>query len=672
MKEKNIILVLHSATGTDNARRKGQNKLVYFGLDLGDGESCVHWSRDAGTGIVNVIPISGKGSFLSAVAKLDGRIIIGDMVKQTQDEKLQDVNVCFKRHFLENQPETDQIILDFVKGILEEVRKNPSAGPFVDDEEKSCFLVGCPAGWSPEERERYRQLMIKAGMKNVRIVSESRAAFENVLHSRENAIDPNLEGQTMLVIDIGSSTLDFAYVLDGHEYGVTTAGNILLGGGLMDELIVLRSLELQKEHDPENVQIIETMIERYPAKKGKLMLAARELKEYYFEHEEDFLKDNSSLEKRVTLFGDGGAYRVMLQISPMIVEEWIITRPHPLLNGQSFESRLQDSLVSVCDTISRQKKPDLVILTGGPSRMSFFREMCEKQFKGARLICSKKPEYDISRGLVFVGKADEKMTACIREVREYAAGPAVEELVKRSIPSLAEKITRPLLDAVMDQCVAPAFESWKKGRFQTLNDFQRSVENEIKEYLRSDTMQKEIEEPVNTWSSGIIRAVEEDINSISLRHDVPFTIDQKELSIRGYSGGNVRLTIQSINNLQAIAGIVLVITVGLICGGSGIALLATGPVGIVLGAIIAIAAILLGKGKATEAIMNLNIPGPLRRLFRTESILSEENRMKIEKNIREGMLKNPKMAEDLVAQVSQCIDAALSEAAGRVEQYMES
>ena len=137
--------------------------MMYFGFDLGDGESCIHWTKDGSTGIVNVAPVSGRGSFLSAVARLEGNTIVGHTVKENQ-EKAEDMHVCFKRDFLKNDPEVDRVIRDFVRGVLAELRKSAEVGAYVDDPEKSCFIVGCPAGWQEEDRERYRQLMMDAGM----------------------------------------------------------------------------------------------------------------------------------------------------------------------------------------------------------------------------------------------------------------------------------------------------------------------------------------------------------------------------------------------------------------------------------------------------------------------------------------------------------------------------
>ena len=643
--------------------------MMYLGFDLGDGESCVHWTKDGSAGMVNVIPVSGHGSFLTAIGKLAGNTIVGHTVKENE-ESAEDVHVCFKRRFLEHDPETDRIIQDFARGVLAELRKNPDVGTAVDDSENTRFIVGCPAGWKEADRERYRLLLTEAGMKNVKIVSESRAAFENALHSTENAIDPDLAGQTMLIIDIGSSTLDFAYVKDGNEYAVSTMGNVLLGGGLMDEMIVLRSLELQEQTAPGQVREIRELIGSSDAKKSRLMLAVREMKENYFRNEDLFLEKNSSLEKTVKLFGNGRVYQVKLTLSPEIVENWLISRPHPLLSGQSFETRLRDSLVSVYEQTKKQQVPGLVILTGGASRMHFFQELCRSQFPSSRIIISDNPEYDISRGLVFVGSVDENMTACLQDIRSYVESDAVEEIIGSAVPELVRSISRPMTDSILTGCVKPSFQAWRNGELDTLDDFEADTERRVKQFMRSGSMQAAVREQVEPWSEQVIRTVEMDICEISRKHHVDFTIDHGTLSIQSDGGNQNPLKINFIDMIQAVVSVVLIVVMSMICGGTGTALLAAGPLGIVLGALLAVLAIALGKNRAAKLLMSMKIPAVIRRMISVDSILSQENRLKISADLCRGMMEDMNMVRNLVDQVSECVDSAIADAAGDVEQAM--
>ena len=96
--------------------------MFYFGFDLGDGESCIHYSEDLSAGNMQSVPVSGKESFISAVGTLNGNLVVGRHVQQNS-ETVENQHVCFKRHFLENRPETDAVIVDFVRGVMNLLKK---------------------------------------------------------------------------------------------------------------------------------------------------------------------------------------------------------------------------------------------------------------------------------------------------------------------------------------------------------------------------------------------------------------------------------------------------------------------------------------------------------------------------------------------------------------------
>ena len=644
--------------------------MFYFGFDLGDGESCINYSEDISAGNVQLIPVSGKESFISAVGTLNGNLVVGRQVQQNT-EAVENQHVCFKRHFLENRPEVDAVITDFVRGVMDELRRNPEIGSAVDSPDQACFIVGCPAGWKPEERERYRQLMVSGGMKNVRIVSESRAAFENALRSRENGIDTDISEQTILVIDIGSSTLDFAYIRDGNEYNVETMGNVLLGGGLMDEMIVLRSLELQEKTNPEQVREIREKIRTSDAARSRLMLAVREIKEEYFNQEDFFFDEGRTLEKNVRLFVDGRPMKVCLQISPEIVENWLISRPHPLLNNQSFESRLRDSLVQVHGKIKKQKEPDLVILTGGASRMRFFQELCRNEFGQSRLVISKTPESDISRGLVFIGGIDENLTACVKAIRDYARSDEVEKKIEAAIPELVEVIGEPLSNNIMSNCVRESFRKWRDAELETLNDFEEKTAESVEHYLKSPGMQAAITGKVEGWSRNILNQVALDLAEVCQRYQVNLNFGEESLTINPDSGDNLpNIQIDFIKIINNIVTIVVMIVAGVLCGGSGAAWIMAGPIGIIVGAVIALALALGLRNKAEKMIKGMNIVPMLRKMISVNSVISEKNTEKVRRSLCEELKNDRRMRDELTSQVSEYIDRAITSQANQVERAM--
>ena len=201
----------------------------YIGLDVGDGESAVA-VFEHGSGIEPMIlPICGARSLLSAVGNIGSEIVIGE--RAYTDALADNLSVRFKSRFT-TDPASYEDIVRFVRGVLRDLQ---DTGVLLPDDR---FVVGCPAGWNAAARARYRDLLIRAGVPQPQVISESRAAFLYAKYARTVAMDVDIMGESALVADIGSSTLDFAYIVDGRETGVGTFGETALGGGILDAVLL--------------------------------------------------------------------------------------------------------------------------------------------------------------------------------------------------------------------------------------------------------------------------------------------------------------------------------------------------------------------------------------------------------------------------------------------------
>ncbi len=640
--------------------------MIYFGFDLGDGESCVSWSRDLSIHEPMPVAVNGSMSFPSAVGYADGEVVIGDHASGSAS--VEDLRVCFKRHFLENKPEVDATIIRFVKGVLDVLRQNKEINELISDPEKHCFIVGCPAGWSREERERYRGLLKEAGMLNVRIASESRAAFENALRCNKDAEETELIKESVLVIDIGSSTLDLAYVCDGEEHNVEVVGDVKLGGGLMDEMIVLHALDSME--NKEKAQELKAFLDTHPGWYSRVMYKARELKEQYFNNEDYYFDNNEELMAPVKIFDDGKAFKLPLRLSPEVVEGYVISQPHPLLDKQSFESKLKNMLKTVHQQLlSREgddrkaKEPKAVLLTGGPSRMKFFQDMCKNEFKQSRVIISREPEFDISRGLSYAGNVDENAAHMLKDIRKYIAGSEVEKKVTERVPDLIDALSVKLGDAIIYKCVVPAFREWKESDVSdTLEDLKDDITAETDQFMQGEQGKKLIADVCTPWTQELMASVQKDLDDIATQHKVNLS-KLKSGNVVVNSGDDVG--IDPAMGMSKLVGAIVTLVAGIImamvCGGADTALIMTGPIGIVIAVIITIGAYVLGKEKLEGVIMTIPFPKLMRKLFPEKSITKEENLDKVIASIHESMTGNTELVSSLTGQVSQMIDKSLSE-----------
>ena len=185
-----------------------------------------------------ILPVCGSASLLSAVGLSGGEIVVGD--RALTDALAQELSVRFKSRFT-TDPASYEDVVRFVRGVLSDLRQSGALRP--DDR----FVVGCPAGWNTAARTRYRDLLVRAGMDNPQVISESRAAFLYAKYARTVALDVDILNESALVVDIGSSTLDFAYIVDGRETGVGTFGETALGGGILDAALLRRAVERSRD-----------------------------------------------------------------------------------------------------------------------------------------------------------------------------------------------------------------------------------------------------------------------------------------------------------------------------------------------------------------------------------------------------------------------------------------
>jgi len=402
---------------------------------------------------------------------------------------------------------------------------------------------------------------------------------------------------------------------------------------------------------------------RSPHWHSRVMLQAREIKEEYFRDEEIFFESGREIEKSIRVIGGAGQnFRLTLRLSPEIVEKELIAQPHPLLDHQSFESRLLNTLRAVHHRI-RKREPKLVILTGGPSRMRFFQEMCRDEFRQSKVIVSPEPEYDIARGLAYAGSVDEGAARLLGDIRRYVSGTAVEDTVRSGLPTLIGDISGALSTSLMNGCVMDAYRAWREGEVGTLKEFEALAAEAIRAYLLSAQGRAVIGEACAPWAEDMLAKVQIDLDDLARKHRVsPAKLRQGTLSVAADgTEGPLDVADKIVSVMHAIVTVVTGVVAAMLCGGSGVALLGTGPLGFVIGGLIAAAAVILGKGFVKEAAMSMNIPKLLRHLFPESIITSQSSLRKTAELLSDGLSSDPDLTGDLVEQVGQIIDDSITE-----------
>ena len=628
----------------------------YIGFDLGDGESCVAYLTRENVIEPRILSVSGSMSFVTAVADYRGETLVGPMALST--EGAENVAIRFKSRVRTSPDEAFADIRRFLQGVTLQLKAAPELEPL----EECKTTVGCPAGWNDELRARYQALCEEAGLPNVTLTSESRAAFLYARNARGIAADEDFLSGSTLVIDIGSSTLDFAYVVDGREHGVGTFGDNNLGGGVLDECILRQAVADLPAREREKVQDV---FRRSPTWRSHALYAARRVKEAYFTDEKKYEKEPCV--GRVRLYYDG-RQEIIFRLTQEFIEK-ICRQPVPELQNRSFLANLQDALNRARQQTAANP-PRVLVLTGGASRMAFFRDACRDAFPDARFICCPEPEFSIARGLAYAGRTDELLEAFRAEIHEYTGSQAVENAARADMPALCESLAALLTDLMAVEVAAPAAEAWRNGELATLEEMRRRIETESQALVRREETQAKLSAAVMEWLAGVQEKLQRDVDAICIRNSIPcemMRLPPPQLQPGSALAAGAKIDFDAVKTVEAIIGAVVAAVMAALCGGAGLALVAEGPLGLAAGAAIGVVAALLGKPAVETMLMRVNLPVIMRKILPRDALLSARSRGKMRKALAESLAKDEAFAASIVTGVAGELDAFIERLAAKTE-----
>ena len=585
----------------------------YIGFDVGDGESAIA-AFEQGSGIEPVIlPVGGSRSFLSAVGMLNGEIVVGE--RAYTDALADGLSVRFKSRFTYD-PARNEDIVRFVRGTVRDLQDNGLLGP------EDAFVVGCPAGWNATARARYRELLMRAGLREPQVISESRAAFLYAKYAKTVALDIDVLSKTALVIDIGSSTLDFAYIVGGRETGVGTFGDIALGGGILDEELLRLCVEQSRDKDA-----IRRVFQESRSWYSYCEIEARRLKEEYYTR---LLDDPSASVKKVLRICYDGVQKLTLKLDGDLARQ-LTEKPLNALQGRSFIQAVQDALDHAV-RLTADDPPCLVLLTGGASRMPFFRQLCREAFRDAAVVCCPEPEFSIAKGLSYAGWIDSNLREFRKAIEKEITEERVAYTARKAIPQLIPPVTEALVNLLIEEAAVPVVTDWQKGRIGTMEEMDAQLKQRVTEVLDSPMARDALTPALRNWLDEVGTQLQALVDPICDRYEVP----RKEmaLNLTAVSSGPEKLPLDAkgltgMNLIGALMTVIVSVLLGLLCGGGGVALIAAGPLGFLAGALLGTAVSLFGMDAISGAMMKANLPLLLRKRNLAKHLRSDSTRKKL-------------------------------------------
>ncbi|MDR0967079.1 MAG: hypothetical protein LBM75_11400 [Myxococcales bacterium] len=654
-----------------------------IGFDLGHGETAlarvvVNDSNKANSsdepGMLGIGTGPNKKNQTTAIGYYsDERILIGD-------EALRDPNICksfiaFKKRPLPQQQDEayEKLMKDYISSIYQGLVKDGEI------REASKFIVGCPSEWTKDERviEKYTEIFKSAGLLDVTVVSESRAALIQMLE--KEGLDRKTN-RSVLVIDVGSSTVDFTLLDLQEKNSKPYDTGRQLGAALIEKALFQHILEKQESRaELENIFSIHTHF------RNRCEIACRQLKETYFSAQEYFVDEIKTVyakeEKTKNANGKKVVFDPEIMTGPEILK-LINKTPLVDLDGhwETWPQAFTNELIKVRKHMhaeGQSAKVDLILLTGGASRMGFIREKCKEIFLDSDIRMDDTPEFCIARGLARLGRIEIRTSNFQREIDAFCE-TTMRKRIERQIDVLYKDLAKSLTYSIIAD-VKVEFDVWRKGTVSTIEQMGERIDNKINALIKSESFKGEI----NSAVSDSIHSISTDLCSGVEKIQKKYGIETGGL-INAFNGSSIRVGSISICSfisdlmwslllpvISRIASIVIGIiwnTISAILALLlGPILIATPPGWVILGALGI--TYFLGKGGVKEIMLEkmpgYDFPNWVRKLVSKDKVYSSINgkHSEIVSKIESELKKDSNLRKQLVDGIFKGFKKSLQEAA---------
>jgi uncharacterized membrane-anchored protein YhcB (DUF1043 family) len=295
--------------------------------------------------------------------------------------------------------------------------------------------------------------------------------------------------------------------------------------------------------------------------------------------------------------------------------ETILNTSVPELKGSTYLKAYKKSLESIRQTL-KNEQPHVILMTGGASRMRFMREIAADIFPEALMVYGSEPEYAIARGLCYALRMEEGVTGFHEAVEELIKSQKISRIVENELKPLFSMLSAPIVEAVIERVAKPALSHWKEGQIKTLNGISNEMMVQSDSFLQSDEMKELLAPYVAQWLEGLRVKMETLTNPICDAFHLPRT----SLRLPGLAllPDNIRIgdyKVINFSQVKLLLDVIIASVTAVLAGGAQTALLATGPLGLVIGFVIGLVVAFVGTKMAEQYVMDANIPTAVRRLI---------------------------------------------------------
>jgi hypothetical protein len=651
----------------------------FAGFDLGHGESAISIAGSSGRIGASPLPIGEGGvrAVPTAAAAASAEVADADIVvgrAAITRPGLANRWAAFKQSDVSAAPMRLGTEL-FVRGLVHHLRARGSI------DEDVGWVVGHPSGWSRDEVDAYADLLERALRTRPTMLPEAQAAFLP-MKARGELTARDLKGE-LLIIDIGSSTTDFAIIRGVEAIDLGNPDGVQLGAGLLD--LALYHLALQ-QLDDERRDLIAEFLDHHPEVGAQVLFSFRDAKERFFNDEENLRLGGTGTLVDLDFIEPALGFEWKVRVTADLVDRSIDT-PLPRLGVTAdlfktptrVELSWRGELVRHLEyALGRSPGvPRKVLVTGGASKMSWVLDAVAEVCTDSRVVRTADPESAVADGLALHGAASWRIAGFLDDVHEYTTSDRISDILNESYPELASDIASVYANGAAAAFILPAFLAWRDGMIATLNDVAGFAARRIEVWAAGEGRER-LDDAVQAWfSEELAPTVNGDVKELTRPYpDIPQDALALPLSARSLgdghtvgltAGGTEAVVLGAFDGLAAVVALLIGAVVGSILFGGGVALLATtGPLGPVLAGVAAVGTMLAGSDPLKTRVSSSNLPLGLRRRMVTEAGVRRKVANKasqIEADMRasiEASLKADEVQDRLVHDIARQMELALA------------
>lgn len=735
------------------------SKKTYIGYDLGDGETVtdlVTWKQGEPTGKTNFEDMTMPGNTTAGQAMPTifaydeaGDVIFSRTIAD-DPEAVSSVIVNFKRCpsdlLRHSSTMSDAEQIDFIKNCTEwpsaiEWSEGNSAemlnfknsvivftnaifnnSNYVDrlksaaaDSDEIVFCIGHPTKWTPLDVAIY-ELILKNSVlgsgtyqgkkSSIVMEAESRAAF---LYSKDiEAFGKLSKGSSVLLIDVGSSTIDLTAMTatsNNHQYN---SGSNYLGARSIDFMIRDWYLE-QIQKKPHMWSEYQSLVKYNPTFPNALTLACRLAKERLY-------SSTSSPKKSVINLGTFSGIKLSENDLDDVINKTPVSKilreninlsdeEYALMGDKSWKELFKDFLLEKKFEMKKLGiNIEFIILTGSASKMPFVSQIILEVFKeisSSSLKYDMDPSRTISKGLALVGPSNEKSKAFQDDLNNII-NEKLESIIENNISSLGKSMG-PVISDIVRPIILNRIESWRDGEIRTLNEMNEQILSDCSEENLNNLLSSNDDyiKTINDWlKNEVSRDVAIELKELCDKYGVK-DISIEDLNIMTAPKIDITIPIDPLEFMDTISAVVSIIAA--IISGSSVttimavvilivsvisetlaaalftALVGMGPMGLtILAGVVGIAvATLVTNGfencKATfqEKVMNWNLPKIARQALKDKKINASLEKANLPEQI-ENAFKDDKLKTDLVQKISVNLKGQVQKRADDIKYAIES